>query len=165
MPKVRFPPIADMASFCANHRMVSGRTLWTQSALVLTAGLVSCATPGSGDQAEFSSVTVAELKENPKNWHNKNVEVAGVASARPQVNRLYNSIYELCLPDSPIHIDFDYTAPDLPIVYDRTGIFRGRFIANNNKGDLDKVGPGYVPGRLENTRLVSWFRGYINACF
>ena len=144
--------------------MVSGRTLWTQPVLLLTAGLVSCATPGISNKTEFSSVTVAELQENPRKWHNKNVEVVGVASARPQVNRLYNSIYDLCLPDSPVHIDFDYTDSDLPITYDRTGVFRGRFIANN-KGGRDKGGSGYVLGRLEHTRLVSWFRGYISACF
>lgn len=133
--------------------------------LSLAASLGGCATPDVSADREVPRLTVAELSESPAKWHNKIIEVSGVASKQPDYNRLYGSIYDLCMPrDFPSYIVSDFKGANLPIAYERNGVFRGRFVADINGQRLqDRI--RNVPGRLNDARLVQWTTGFVSACF
>ena len=133
--------------------------------LPLAASLGGCTTPQVSAEKGVPRLTLAELSESPTKWHDKMIEVSGVASSRSEHNRLYDSIYDLCVPtDVPSYLASDYKNSDLPVAYDRNGVFRGRFIAHNN-GRSSQERIRSVPGRLNNAQLVQWTTGFISACF
>lgn len=158
-------PIANIASLCANLVMTIAKITGMGFLLPLAVGLGGCATPQSSDDRGVPRLTVAELTENPTKWHNMLIEVSGVASLRSEHNRLYGSIYDLCMPtETPSYVVSDYKNADLPIAYDRNGVFRGRFIAyNSGRSSQERIRS--VPGRLDDAQLVQWTTGFISACF
>ena len=154
-----------MACLCIDAVMAIARRPLLGFLLPVAASLLSCATPHTASLEAVPRLTLAELAAQPAKWHNKRVEVSGVASSRSEHNRLYGSIYDLCVPtEAPTYIVSDYKSADLPVAYDRNGIFRGRFIARDNRPSAREAEKN-VSGRLQGAQLVDWTSDFIPACF
>ena len=118
--------------------------------------MVSCSALATN--ANFTKVSIDELRKNPKTWNEKRVEVTGYAVLELRGSRLNKDFNGFCNDQPSIGIGLGFSDTALPSPYVRRGTFRGIFRLNTDARTK-------TPGRLADARLVSWQGQSLSACY